>query len=299
MVPGLYCTGNPTPASPVIVTGNYKLTFDAVRQELSDVDAWLLVVDTRGINIWCAAGKNLFSTQEVIQSVIAANLHELVSHREIILPQLGATGVAAHKVHKGCGFKVVYGPMRAADLPAFLAAGNQATQEMRTATFTLKERAELIPVELFLLNKQLAICAVLVFALSGFGPDFYSFSAAWTRGLAAITATIFGIVSGCVVVPLMLNQLPWRMFWPKGALTGVVAGVFCILLFSSSLSELGSLAMVLWTTAVSSYMAMNFTGSTPYTSPSGVEAEMRRGLPFQAGGALIAAIAWLVAPFLV
>ena len=61
ITPGLYCTGQPTPASPVVVTANYKLSFDALRKELSGESVWILVLDTRGINIWCAAGKGTFS----------------------------------------------------------------------------------------------------------------------------------------------------------------------------------------------------------------------------------------------
>ncbi len=69
IAPGIYCTGTPAADSPVLVTANYKLTFDALRKELSSVDAWILVLDTRGINVWCAAGKSLFSTEEVIKRV--------------------------------------------------------------------------------------------------------------------------------------------------------------------------------------------------------------------------------------
>ena len=45
--------------------------------------------------------------------------------------------------------------------------------------------------------------------------------------------------------------------------------------------------------AASSYAAMNFTGSSSITSPSGVGFEMRRAMPLQAAGAALAAGAWL------
>ncbi len=298
VVPGLYCVGDPTPKSPVIVTANYKLTFDAVRKELRGLDAWILVADTRGINVWCAAGKALFSTDEIITSVRSARLDEIVTHRQLILPQLGATGVAAHNVKKGCGFKVTYGPVRAKDLPSFIAADNTADESMRMVTFSLRERAVLIPVELFLLGKGLAISILACFVLSGFGPDFFSFTSAWDRGIAAASATVFGIIAGSVIAPLALNQLPWRRFWPKGALTGALAGIICALLFSGSLGFPDLSALALWAVAVSSYLTMNFTGSTPYTSPSGVEAEMRHGIPLQAGAAVLAVITWVVVPFI-
>jgi len=58
------------------------------------------------------------------------------------------------------------------------------------------------------------------------------------------------------------------------------------------------LALVLWTETVSSYLAMNFTGSTPFTSPSGVEFEMRRGLPAQLAAACLTLALWLAGPFI-
>ncbi|QGY42086.1 hypothetical protein GM415_17065 [Pseudodesulfovibrio cashew] len=297
VVPGLYCVGDPTPDSPVLVTANYKLTFDAVRRELDGVDAWLLVADTRGINVWCAAGKGLFSTDEVVYSVRSARLDEVVSHRKLILPQLGATGVAAHHVRKACGFEVAYGPVRAEDLSAYLAAGQRADEEMRSVTFTLKERAELVPVELFLIGKPLLLTVLAAFVLSGIGPGFFSLSRAWERGVIASGITILGILAGCLMVPLLLNRLPWREFWLKGALVGGAAGGLAALCLSGSVSGFGAAAMILWALAVGSFTAMNFTGSTPYTSPSGVEREMRRGIPVQAAAALIALALWLGAPF--
>jgi hypothetical protein len=42
---------------------------------------------------------------------------------------------------------------------------------------------------------------------------------------------------------------------------------------------------------------MNFTGSTPYTSPSGVEKEMRKAMPLQALAGLVSIILWIGAAF--
>lgn len=53
------------------------------------------------------------------------------------------------------------------------------------------------------------------------------------------------------------------------------------------------------TAALSSYMAMHFTGATPYASPSGVEKEMRRGIPAQLGMGLAALAAWAWTSFTV
>ena len=297
VVPGLYALGDPTPDSPVVVTANYKLTFDMVRKELVGRDVWLLVADTRGINVWCAAGKALFSTDEIILSATSARLTEVVSHRTLILPQLGATGVAAHKVRKGCGFSVKYGPVWARDLPAFLDNDLTATETMRTVTFSLKERAELIPVELFILGKPLLIALVAAFLLSGIGPSVFSISAAFDRGLAAFCAVVVGILAGNSLVPLLLPLFPWRHFSIKGAVTGAVAGLLAVV-FASNLGVGEMFALWAMSTSIASYLAMNFTGSTPFTSPTGVETEMRRAIPFQAGLLGLALIVWVAAPFM-
>lgn len=296
VTPGLYAVGNPTPHAPVLVTANYKLTFDALRHTLSNIDAWMLVVDTRGINVWCAAGKGTFSTQEVIDSVRRYRLNEVVCHRELILPQLAATGVSAHEVKKGCGWSVLWGPIRSADLPRFLQENNIADKAMREVTFTLKERLILIPVELFLLGKPLLVCLILGLVISGIGPDIFSLTMALHRGLLFMAATALGILGGGVVTPILLPWLPCRQFWIKGLWTAIPM-LACLYPSGSPLPLQEQVALALWIMILSSYLAMNFTGSTPFTSISGVEREMRRGLPFQCFATLLALALWLAAPF--
>lgn len=298
VVPGLYCAGTPGPESPVLVTANYKLTFDALRKELSGLDAWILTADTRGINVWCAAGKGLFSAGEVVRRVQRSRLAEVVSHRDLILPQLSATGVAAHEVKKGCGFRVVYGPVRAEDVPAFIRSGNTADEAMRLVTFTLRERAVLVPVEILLLRRALAAAVLAILVLSGIGPGLFSADAALWRGVPAMSATLLAILAGAVAVPLLLPLLPWREFWIGGAVAGCLAGAVNAWLFRGRLDPWESIALVLWTGAAASYLAMNFTGSTPYTSPSGVEKEMRRAIPVQAACGVAAAVLWIAGSFI-
>jgi hypothetical protein len=112
------------------------------------IDAWLLILDTRGINVWCAAGKGTFGTFELCRQIAETGLADRVSQRTLILPQLGAVGVAAHQVAKVSGFRVVYGPVRAADIPAWLAAGKKKDESMRLVSFGFRDRLVLAPVEL-------------------------------------------------------------------------------------------------------------------------------------------------------
>lgn len=290
--------GKPGAHSPVLVTANYKLSFDTLRRELADIDAWLLVVDTRGINVWCAAGKGTLSADEVAFQVLRARLAEIVSHRELILPQFAATGVASHALRKKCGFKGIFGPLRAADIKHFLANGRKADETMRSVTFTMGERLVLVPVEIALIWKPFLLVTLVIFIFSGIGPDIYSLETALTRGMTATGSTVLAILAGALVTPLLLPWIPGRQFWLKGLQVGAFAGFTYLLLFSPENNLVGNISLWLWIIATASFMAMNFTGATPFTSLSGVEKEMRRGLPVQICGVFLALVLWIAEPFL-
>jgi len=296
VAPGLYAVGLPGVQSPVLVTANYKLSFDALRAELAGVDAWMLVVDTRGVNVWCAAGKGLFSAEEIARQVKRARLNQVVGHRRLVLPQLCAPGVAAWKLRKLCGFSAEFGPVRAADVADYLRSG-EAMPAMREASFDFMERLVLVPVELTLLWRPALAMLVAVLALSGLGPGVFSFSAMLARAPGMLAALAAGVIAGCVAMPLLLPRLPGTMFAVKGLWPGLALGLAVLAIWGPGAGIPGSLAMLLACLAVASYGAMNFTGSTPYTSPSGVEKEMRRVLPLQAGAGLASVILWIVAGF--
>jgi hypothetical protein len=298
VAPGLYALGAPDGNAPVLVTANYKLTFDVVRRDGAGLDAWILVLDTRGINVWCAAGEGTFGTAEVIRRVTESRLAEVVNHRRLILPQLGAPGVAAHEVRKGCGFSVVYGPVRSRDIRPFLEAGMEASPAMRKVVFPTMDRLVLTPVEITGLLRPAGWAAVGLFLLAGIGPGIFSLGAAWERGYAAVAALAAGILAGAVITPVFLPWLPGRAFSVKGGLAGGILAVCAVMWQRGSLEASAALALLLAMTAVSSFVAMNFTGATPFTSPSGVEKEMRRALPVQAGLTMLAGLLWVGGAFL-
>ena len=169
VTPGLYALGKPQPSSTVFVTANYTLSFDALRSALGEIDAYILALDTQGINVWCAAGKGTFGTAELINRIETCHLKDVVTTRILILPQLGAPGVAAHEVKKRTGFRIEYGPIRAEDLPEYLRT-HQANPAMRSARFNLKDRLVLIPIELVHVLIPLILAAVAMYFLAGLLP---------------------------------------------------------------------------------------------------------------------------------
>jgi len=297
IAPGLYAIGEPTADSPVLVSANYKMTFDFLRRDLRGHNVWVLALDTKGVNVWCAAGKGTFGTEELVKRIEATKLGQVVSHRKLILPQLGAPGIAAHQVKKSCGFSVSYGPVRSSDLPAFLGNDNHATEEMRQVTFNMLERLVLTPVELVSMWRQILWSILILFVLAGFGPGFFSLSALWSRGVAAVASGLTGVFVGAVLMPLLLPWLPGRSFALKGAILGALVALIGAMGFSEPLSWLNSIALMSGLPAIASWCAMNFTGSATFTSPSGVEKEMRQAIPGQAAALLVAGVCWFWAAF--
>ena len=298
--PGLYAVGKPDNNSEVLVTANFKLTFDSLRKELAGINAWILVLDTKGVNVWCAAGKGTFATGELVSRIKAVSLEKIVSHRRLILPQLGATGVCSADVKKQSGFRVIYGPIRAEDIREFLNKGKKADKKMRQVTFSLYERFILTPIEIQILlkPKPVSIVLLVLFFLSGIGPGIFSIDGAWQRGLLGFWAMVTGILSGAVLTPVLLPAIPVRSFALKGMIAGSVTALIFLIFVSASIGTgAGRAALFLLSVTISSYLAMNFTGSTPFASPSGVEKEMKQYIPVQLAGLLLSTGLWIYSAF--
>ncbi|MEZ7890652.1 MAG: mercury methylation corrinoid protein HgcA [Candidatus Wallbacteria bacterium] len=295
VMPGIYKIGNPDQDSLVLVTSNYKLTFDSLRCELTELNAWILVLDTNGVNVWCAAGKGTFGTDELISKINRTGLKNIVSHNKLILPQLGAPGVCAHEVLQKTGFKVIYGPVYARDIKKFIADGFKKTPEMSTVTFTLKERLAVIPVDLILSWKITFLILIAVaaagilnschllkaaekeFALSGSqgaSVQFMFFHSLIKQIAIDFMPYLGSIIAGCAAVPILLPYLPFRAFSLKGTICGAIWSL--IIINAYNLTLIPAIAKFLIITSISAYFAMNFTGATTFTSQSGTEFEVKK-----------------------
>lgn len=283
--PGLYVLGNPDPESKVFVTGNYTLSFDALRSALKGINAYIMVLDTRAINVWCAAGKGTFSTDEVVESIARTELAQTVSNRTLILPQLSASGVSAHEVKKRSGFKVEYGPVRAEDIPEYLSLG-KATEKMRQVRFNLKDRLVLVPVEVKQYFLYLALIIVGTYLIGGNWP-------------ALMVLIIF--ITGIMLFPMLLPYIPSRSFSGKGLVLGAVAAVLVSIIPSLLSSNpnpwwMGFCALenALLMSPWVGFIALNFTGASTFTSRTGVRKEIFTYVPVFAA-MIIAGVALLVA----
>jgi hypothetical protein len=267
--PGLYRLGSPGPDTPVFASANYTLSFDALRSALAGINGYILVLDTKGINVWCAAGKGTFGTEELIRRIDATGLATVVSHRKIIVPQLGAPGISWPEVVRKTGFTVEYGPVRTHDLPAYIRA-HTATPEMRSVQFPLWDRIVLIPVELVHITLPAIVAAAMLWFLAG--P---------VAALAAIAA----VIAGTVLLPVLLPFIPTQDFSTKGLLLGGVVALPFAAAFATApalpgwAATIGAVIPLLTMPAVTAYLALNFTGSTTFTSRTGVKKEIFRYVP--------------------
>ena len=295
--PGLYAIGTPGPDSNVFVTANYKLSFDALRKNLCGENGWILILDTKGINVWCAAGKGTFGTKELVSRIRLSSLEKVVNHKRLILPQLGATGVSAHKVKEETGFNVLYGPVRASDIKKFIGDGYRADKGMRKISFGFKDRIKLIPND-FIYGKFYLLGAMAVlFLISGLSSKGVSYKDFSREGGPAILKVFLAYLSGIVITPMFLPYIPGRYFSLKGFIAGTLVFLILILFEFAGGNTIEIFSWFFIITAISSFLAMNFTGSSTYTSLSGVKKEMKISMPFQIGFAIIGLILQVVGKF--
>ncbi|HEY69949.1 MAG TPA: methyltransferase domain-containing protein [Anaerolineae bacterium] len=231
--PGLYAVGHPDTTSPVFVSGNFDLSVRRLVRELDGkVDAWLLVADSKGINVWCAAGGGYFTADSVIAAVGSSRIESIVQHRHLILPQLCANGVDADRIRGEIGWQTAWGPVRAEDIPSYLAGGKK-TDAMRWLRFPLVDRLEMVSATLGLYAIMILI-PLLIFwrplfwpvAISLFGLSyFYGVMLPWLPGRDGLVKSIplaLIALAGLFAYVTLVNPLPpLRLFhWTIG-LTGL------------------------------------------------------------------------------
>ncbi len=247
---GLHAIGTPGRNSPVLVTGNYTLTLRRLRQAFAGRDAWILSADSKGINVWCAATGGHLTHHDVISAVRTSHVDTRVDHRELILPQLAATGVEGQRITEATGWTTKWGPVRAEDLPTFLDRGGHVTRDERRVPFPLRDRMEM--------------AVMWGFPILLFGIPIFTFLGGWLVGL------VFGVVAATMVFTLYA-AIPWirvtgRLRWATfvaWALGGFGLGV--ALLAALGAAVFGPLLLV----AVGSVVAMgilslDLAGTTPW-----------------------------------
>ena len=205
---GLRRVGNPNERSPVFLSGNYTLTVQRVLRKLRGCDCYLLVANSRGSNVWCAAGMNEFTEYDVIDVINVSCIRDLVRHRRIIAPVYAAPGIDIRTIKKETGFNIQWGPTHLNDLPRYIANGLKRTHDMFQVKFGLQDRLEQalstawcysMTIGLVLIWWPLFFVKVvgIIFAVYLFGFTFYPFlpeEVRWRRTIA-IAAILMGAMA--------------------------------------------------------------------------------------------------------
>jgi SAM-dependent methyltransferase len=244
---GLYRVGNPDRSSPVLVTGNYELTVRRLVNAIDgSVDCWLVVANSRGINVWCAAGGGHFTAEDVIAAIKTSGVTEAVDHHALILPQLCANGVDGWKIRKETHWGVHWGPVRAGDIAAYLNAGRKKTEAMRHVAFPLKARLELTTVTLIFY----AVPLIILFLI------FWQSYALPLLGLTAAIAYFYGVC---------LPRIPGRDGLGKGVTLAALT-LIGLVTWSLGWGHLSPGALLNWSLGLgflSFFVGAEFQGMSP------------------------------------
>ena len=244
---GVRSVGHPDRSSPVLLTGNYDLTVRRVLRALRGIDAWLVVADSHGVNVWCAASGGHLGTHQVVTALKVARLESRVVHRQVIVPQLAATGIEAKEVRRRTGWIVRFGPADARDIPAYLAANPEKPEAMRLVRFGLRERLEM--------------------AAAWATPISLGAAAIGWRHLGGGLALVWGIA---VAVFLGYDRLPLGERGRQVA-TGAaaVAAALTVLAAAGTVTLGPAMAWTAAAIACTGLLTFDFAGSTP-TAPAGL-----------------------------
>lgn len=275
--PGIYQSGNPDENSPIIVTANYVYTYIKVMRALKGMDAWVLCVDSKGINVWCAARGNDFGNKQLIEAVEATGIAKISSKKTLILPQLSAGGVAAPLLSSespGFPFNIIYGPVWAKYLPQYLKERPaRKPDKMKMAKFTVSHRLRAGITHTTFLLRKIFLWPSLALLLLLFGLTF--FNKLWVTKLWRVGEIwLWIILTNALISGLFPISNFTRIFIIKGIMFGAIN---TIILSGLTLILHGSIFFILWNLCFYYWLAffstMSFSGYTMATSPREISAE--------------------------
>jgi ubiquinone/menaquinone biosynthesis C-methylase UbiE len=228
VAPGVYELGRPGRSAPVLLTANFLASVEAVRAGMAGGSGYLVVEDTGGWNVWCAADAGRFNGAKAAALLELYGVCEMVEDRRIVVPRLGGR-VQAQLVALS-GWDVAVGPLEARDLPQFLASGLGPEMHSLARLYRLPERIRvgvltLVQIPLFL------------------------FPLRWLPRSARRPAWRFAVAASCVL-PLAHDALPGRTGVAKGTYLGLATvlagGVRRRISLAGALTLLATAPLVGW-----------------------------------------------------
>jgi ferredoxin len=229
------------------------LTVERVKKALREVDAYLLVANSRGVNVWCAATGGLLTNHDVISVLKTSGIEGRVEHRRVVLPQLAATGIEGRVVYEKAGWSVGWGPADAEDLPEFLRKGPSRPKRMRAVRFGWRKRLEMAAAWAFpmsvlslisypLLGRKLFLLVGLVWAMSllvflGF-PLYRKFLSSgghvFARQVSVAVLTAMVVLAALAWLWTVTGRFSWTLAGRWGLVLLVIGLILCMDLMGST-----------------------------------------------------------------
>ncbi len=261
---GFYSFNGADADSPVLVTTDYYMTafrvIDSIERQ--GIACHLLVVNGKGINVWCGSRGGHVDTDSVLAALEDFDVAEKVSHKKLILPQLIASGVSKAELAKH-GWRAEFGPVEIEDVGEFIKNGNKKTPEQSMVTFDLNHRVEENFGHLVFETALFLIMTPIFWILGFLGGPLLSWSSYWL--------SIFPFVLlGTYVLGTFMALVDPKMPTTSGLVRGVITGLVALVVFKMSLMVILSVPLI-WTDAtgltifgLSMFVGFNWGGATPF-----------------------------------
>ena len=257
---GLRIFGSPDENSPVFVTSNFDLTVKRVSKYLKQLDCYLIIAQSGGVNVWCAAAGGSFTENSIISAVEISRIGSRVKHRTLILPQLAAAGINTKVIKKETGWDCKFGPVYAKDIPEYVNNGFLKTEAMRRVEYPLADRLEVAFGCIF--PFYLLIMAFLLI-----------FQRGWIFEFNLVSWTMF------LILFVFQPYLPSRYGWGKVLfLEALILATFVIYLLFSWGGTAHFNGMFIWAMIVTLLMGMDCAGFSPNLKGEVDELMIRMGI---------------------
>jgi NAD-dependent dihydropyrimidine dehydrogenase PreA subunit len=257
---GLRIFGSPDENSPVFVTANYDLTVKRVAKYLKQMDCYLLVAQSGGVNVWCAAAAEAFTEHSVISVIETSRIANRVKHRRLILPALSAPGINTGAIEKETGWHCQFGPVYAKDIPEYVRSGFKKIEAMQRVKYDILDRFDIA------LGCTLPFYFLILAFLLIFKRD-------WLFEFHAVSFPLFFIMHG------FQPYLPSKYGWGKIlSLEVAIAAAFLIYLLSSWGGSPYVNGLFIWAVIVTFLMGIDFAGFSPNMKGEADEVLIRLGV---------------------
>ncbi|MFX1478853.1 MAG: HgcAB-like fusion protein [Promethearchaeota archaeon] len=260
--PTLIKIGTPTDKSPVLLTCNFNLTVKRVLKAIKNLDCYLLIAPSKGINVWCGACGDDFSTESVLSIIKTSGIGDFVSHRTLILPQLSAPGIDPVIVKKKTGWNIKFGPVYAKDIPSYIEQKLNKSEAQRIVRFPLLRRIEMASLYFFILVLLVSIIYwIVAIFLPVLSPFLY---------LDTILIFVIIIYGSMLILPSITTKTGKKKVW-------IYEAIILSLIVLFNLFIIFNLFYLIWniisSLLITMIMAEDFHGLTPiYKSELGAKA---------------------------